>query len=155
MTDDGVAVGVSGDDGDGVALDRRTGLRRCRARPDALAAARQALGIEAVLDGHGHHRGIGQVAVAILEGELGGLDDEMHVLVFRRGRQIEAFEQGQDSEGGEALGGRRKARRLAAAIRHAQRARPSRRDARRDRRGSAGCPASRAARARRRARSPR
>ena len=120
MSGDGVAVRVGGDDGDGVALDRRAGLRRGRARPDAPAPAGQALGIEAALDGHGHDRGIGQVAIAVLEGELGGLDDEMHVLVLRDGREIEALEQGQDGERGEALGGRRKAGRLAPAVRHAQ-----------------------------------
>jgi hypothetical protein len=73
-----------------------------------------------MLDGHGHHRGIGQIAIAILEGELGGLDDEMHVLVLGSGRQIEALEQSEDGECGETLGGRRKARRLAPAIGHAQ-----------------------------------
>ena len=43
---------------------------------------------------------------------------------LRRGGQVEALEQGEDGERGEALGGRRKARRLASAIRHAQRGHP-------------------------------
>jgi hypothetical protein len=78
-----------------------------------------------VRDGHGHRGGIRQVAIALREGELGGLDDEVHVRVLGRGGQIEALEQGEDGERGEALGGRRKACRLAPAVGHAERCDPA------------------------------
>src|SRR5262245_11302898 len=121
---DSVAVGIRGDDGDGIALDGPAGKRRRRARSDTAAPLSQARRVEAVLDRHGHQRGIRQVAIAILEGELGRLDGEVNVLVLGSGRDVEALEQGQDGQCGETLCGWRKARRLAAAIGHRKRRDP-------------------------------
>ena len=71
-----------------------------------------------MVNGNGDHRRIGEVTIAVLERELRRLDDDVDVVGVVEPRDVEAVEQGEDRERSEALGRRRKARGLAAAIAH-------------------------------------
>ena len=68
--------------------------------------------------------GIGQVALAILERELGRLHGQVHVVGVVERADVEALQQGEDRERGEALRRGREADRLAAAVAEAQRLHP-------------------------------
>ena len=120
----GIAVRVGRHDSDRVAVGWRPPDRHRGTARDATAATGQPGRIEAALHGHRDDRRIGEVAVAILERELGGLDDDVDIVGVVEVGHVEAFEQGEDGEGGKALGRRREARRLAVAITHAERLDP-------------------------------
>jgi hypothetical protein len=114
---DGVARGVGGDDGDGVAVHRRRVDRPRPAARDVAAPAREAARVQAALDRNRLDSRVGQIAVAVLERQLRRLHDQVDVVGLVQRPEVEAFQQPQDGEGGEALRGRREAGRLTAAIR--------------------------------------
>ena len=121
---DAVAVPVGRPDEDGVAglEDVRPGRRL--APIDASGQRVEMGGRQQPLDGDLGENGIGDEAVAVDEGELHRLDEEVVVVgaALRDGGQVEAVEDAHDLEGRQPLGRRTQADELPAAIGHAQRA---------------------------------
>jgi len=88
---DGVALRVGRRDGDGVAPIGPGRRRRHGAlHTDARAEPPDPVGREQILRALLHPGRIGQIAVAVLEGELGRLDQEMHVVGLAEPSHVEA-----------------------------------------------------------------
>ncbi len=105
--------------------------RRCRClgrqgarQRDAAAQPRQPLGREQRGRRDGHGGGIGEMAVAVGEGQLDRLHHHVHVVGFVEGGEIETLADAQQGQGGHALRGRREARGRAAAPADGERLHP-------------------------------
>ena len=91
-----------------------------RSPGDAAAPLGEAHRVEAMRDRDALEGRVGQVTVAVLEGELRRLDDEVDVVGLGERSDVEPLEERQDRQGSEALRRRGQARRLAAAVGNAQ-----------------------------------
>ena len=97
----------------GVAASSGADARRRAIRP---ASDRRRSGASNSSAAHPHGPGIGQVPVAVREGELGRLDEDVHVVGLRQRGHVERLGHAEHRQRRHPLGRRRKARRHATAI---------------------------------------